>query len=115
MAFCPLEFTKPLSMRSKLGSERSRKSVGFNMNILSIRELENTRKKLQMLEGRLAELDAEPVVDPHTRQLTMRSFKKLVNRHTEEIAGFESARFLAFPAYVIWARLELKRHLPARG
>jgi hypothetical protein len=60
------------------------------MSIQSTRQLENTRRKLQMLEGRLQELDAEPVVNPHTRELTRRSLKKLVNQLKEEIARFES-------------------------
>ena len=60
------------------------------MSIQSTRQLENSRRKLQMLEGRLQELDAEPVVNPHTRGLTKRSLKKLVNQLKEEIARFES-------------------------
>lgn len=34
------------------------------MTIQSMRQLGNTRKKLQMLEYRLGELDAEPVANP---------------------------------------------------
>ena len=60
------------------------------MSIQSTRQLENTRRKLQMLEGRIEELDAEPVANPHTRELTRRSLKKLVNQLKEEIARFES-------------------------
>jgi hypothetical protein len=60
------------------------------MSIQSVRQLENTRKKLQMLEDRLGELDAEPVVNPNTRKLTRRSLKKLINQLKEEIARFES-------------------------
>ena len=60
------------------------------MTIQSTRQLENTRRKLQMLAGRLQELDAEPIVNPHTRELTRRSLKKLVNQLKEEIARFES-------------------------
>jgi len=60
------------------------------MSIQSTRQLENTRRKLQMLEGRLHELDAEPIVNPQTRGLTKRSLKKLVNRLKEEISRFES-------------------------
>jgi hypothetical protein len=43
-----------------------------------------------MLESRLEELDAEPVVNPQTRELTRRSLKKLANQLREEIARFES-------------------------
>jgi hypothetical protein len=60
------------------------------MSIQSVRQLENTRKKLQMLEDRLGEIDAEPVVNPNTRKLTSRSLKKLINQLKEEIARFES-------------------------
>ncbi len=59
------------------------------MSIQSTRQLENTRTKLQMLEGRLQELEAEPVANAQTRELTRRSLKKLVNQLKEEIARFE--------------------------
>jgi hypothetical protein len=42
-----------------------------------------------MLESRLEELEAEPVVNPQTRELTRRSLKRLVNQLKEEIARFE--------------------------
>jgi hypothetical protein len=60
------------------------------MSIQSTRQLENTRRKLQMLEGRLEELGTELVANPRTRELTKRSLKKLVNQLKEEIARFES-------------------------
>jgi hypothetical protein len=60
------------------------------MNLQSTRQLGNTRRKLQMLEGRLGELDAEPVANPQTRDRTRRSLKKLINQLKEEIARFES-------------------------
>ena len=60
------------------------------MSIQSSRELENTRRKLQLLEDRLDELNAEPVANPQTRELTRRSLKKLANQLKEEIARFES-------------------------
>jgi hypothetical protein len=60
------------------------------MSIQSTRQLENTRRKLQLLESRLEELDAEPVVNPQTRELTKRSLKRLANQLREEIARFES-------------------------
>ena len=49
-----------------------------------MRELGNTRKKLQLLEDRLDELNTEPVTNPQTRELTRRSLKKLANRLKEE-------------------------------
>ena len=60
------------------------------MSIQSTRQLVNTRRKLQMLEARLQELDTEPLVNPRTRELTRRSLKKLANQLTEETAHFES-------------------------
>ena len=60
------------------------------MSIQSTRQLENTRGKLQMLERRLEELEAEAVVNPETRALTRRSLKKLAIQLKEEIARFES-------------------------
>lgn len=60
------------------------------MSIQSSRQLENSRAKLQMLEGRLRELDEEPDKNARTRELTRRSIKKLVNQLKEEIGRFES-------------------------
>ncbi len=60
------------------------------MSIQSTRQLKNTRKKRQMLEDRLGDLDAEPVANPQTRDLTRRSLKRLINQLKEEIARFES-------------------------
>ena len=60
------------------------------MSIKTTRQLENTRSKLLKLEGRMTELDLEPVTNPKTRELTRRSLKKLVNQLKEEIARFES-------------------------
>ena len=62
------------------------------MSIQSHRQLENTRKKLKLLEDRLRELDTEPVWNARTRELTKRSLKKLVNQLKEEILRFESGR-----------------------
>jgi hypothetical protein len=60
------------------------------MSIQSTRQLANTRQKLTMLEKRLGALESEPVANPHTRELTRRSLKKLVNQLKEEIARFEA-------------------------
>jgi hypothetical protein len=43
-----------------------------------------------MLDERLGELDAEPMENPRTRDLTRRSLKKLINQLKEEIARFAS-------------------------
>jgi len=68
------------------------------MSIQGRLQLENTRRKLQMLEDRLQELDAEPVANAQTRELTRRSLRKLVEQLKEEIARFES-RASAGPAH----------------
>jgi hypothetical protein len=60
------------------------------VTIESVRQLGNARKKLRMLQDRFGVLDAEPVADRRTRELTSRSLKKLVNQLKEEIARFES-------------------------
>jgi hypothetical protein len=60
--------------------------------IESIRQLENARVKLRMLEDRLDELEAEPVTNPRTRDLTRRALRRLLNQLREEIARFESNR-----------------------
>ena len=62
------------------------------MSIHSHRQLENTRKKLKLLEDRLRELDTEPVSNARTRELTKRSLKELVNQLKEEIVRFERGR-----------------------
>ena len=59
------------------------------MSIQSPFQLDNTRQKLKLLENRLRELDTEPVTNATTRELTRRSFRKLVNQLKEEIVRFE--------------------------
>ena len=59
------------------------------MSIENARQLENTRKKLQMLEVRLEAIDTEPVIS-RTKELTKRSLKRLANQLKEEIARFEA-------------------------
>jgi len=53
------------------------------------RELESTREKLRLLKESYAALQQESGGDPHSRELTMRSLKRLINQLTEEIARFE--------------------------
>jgi hypothetical protein len=64
------------------------------MSIQSHRQLENTRKKLQLLEDRLRELAREPVSNARTRELTKRSLNNLVNQLKEEIVRFDAGRTL---------------------
>jgi flagellar biosynthesis chaperone FliJ len=64
------------------------------MSIQNRRQLENTRKKLLMLEERYQTLEAKVEPESKTptpaRELTLRSLKKLINQMKEEIARFES-------------------------
>jgi len=62
------------------------------MTLQSVRELENTRKKLQMLESRYDAVYRESGGDEHIRELTLRSLKNLINQLKEEIARFEAHR-----------------------
>lgn len=64
------------------------------MSIQNRRQLENTRKKLLILEERYQTLEAGVEPEGRTpipaRELTLRSLKKLINQMREEIARFES-------------------------
>ena len=60
------------------------------MSIQSRRQLENTRKKLQILEERFHSLDPCPDDSATVRNVSRRSLKKLINQMKEEIARFES-------------------------
>lgn len=53
-------------------------------------ELENTRKKLRMLEEQYAAAQARPSEDDFIGRLTLRSLQRLKNQLTEEIIRFES-------------------------
>lgn len=64
------------------------------MSLQSHRELEATREKLRLLEQRY-ELNRHLAGgDPHVRELSMRSLKRLINQLKEEIARFESRNSL---------------------
>ena len=60
------------------------------MGVQSQRELESTRRKLRLLEERYEAHTREKDGDSHTRELTMRSLKRLINQLKEEIARYES-------------------------
>jgi hypothetical protein len=60
------------------------------MRLQSWREVEVTREKLQMLEQRYALIVERPCDNEYVRDLTLRSFKKMINQLKEEIAVFES-------------------------
>ena len=60
------------------------------MTLHSQSELESTRKKLRLLEERYEAHTREGDGDSHTRQLTMRSLKRLINQLKKEIARNKS-------------------------
>jgi hypothetical protein len=60
------------------------------MTLRDRRELTNTREKLRQLEAHYEARKLAPVDDAHTRELTLRSLKKLINQMKEEIARCEA-------------------------
>jgi len=60
------------------------------MSLQSQRELEVTRKKLRLLEERCEANNRQGGGDPHVREISMQSLKRLINQLKEEIARFES-------------------------
>lgn len=60
------------------------------MTLQSQRELALTREKLRKLEARYAANQSEASANDHSRELSQRSLKRLINQLKEEIARFES-------------------------
>ena len=60
------------------------------MSLQSRRELDATRDKLRLLEQRYKAIADRPCDNEHVRELTLRSFKSIINQMKEEIAIFES-------------------------
>ncbi len=58
------------------------------MSIADDHELAVTREKLRLLEERVAEIKSRPGPDSYARQLTLRSFKSMINQLREEIARY---------------------------
>ena len=59
------------------------------MNLQSERELDNTKRKLRMLEDSYEEARAD-TEDEHVREVEMESLKRLINQLKEEIARYEA-------------------------
>lgn len=57
--------------------------------IQDIRELENTREKLRILEEEYEEACREPCDDEEVREAELQSLKQLINEFKEEIIRFE--------------------------
>ncbi len=62
------------------------------MDLKNGREVEVTREKLQRLVTRYDDLRQEQASDPLLRELTLRSYKRMINQMTEEILRFEARR-----------------------
>jgi hypothetical protein len=60
------------------------------MSIQNRRQLENTRKKLELLEERYRSLISSPAENAIAPNFTRRSIKKLINQMKEEITRFET-------------------------
>jgi hypothetical protein len=60
------------------------------MTLKSHRELDASREKLRLLEERYEASRQEKGGDEHVRELSERSFKRLINQLKEEIARFQS-------------------------
>ncbi len=59
------------------------------MSIQSVRELENTRAKLRLIEERYEAMQRETAPDEHVRELTLHSLKRVMNQLKEEMIRFE--------------------------
>jgi flagellar biosynthesis chaperone FliJ len=59
------------------------------MILRSVEELQNTRKKLQMLEEQYEAARRESDRDEYVRELELQSLRGLINQLKEEIARFE--------------------------
>jgi len=62
------------------------------MRLRSELELANTRQKLRELEDRFEELRNDAAEDPHVREVTLRSLKRVINQLKEQITLFEVHR-----------------------
>jgi len=60
------------------------------MSIQNRQELEATREKLRLLEEHYEEKQKRQGGDPHVRELTLRSLKRMINELKEEIVRFQS-------------------------
>jgi hypothetical protein len=58
--------------------------------IQSIRELENSREKLRILEQQYEAARHEPCDDEEVREAELQSLRELINQFKEEIARYEA-------------------------
>ncbi len=62
------------------------------MTLQNDTELANTKVKLLELEERYEARRKDETIEPRIRELTLFSFKKLINQLKEEIARYEASR-----------------------
>jgi hypothetical protein len=62
------------------------------MKLTSQHQLEITQRKLGELEQLFAKRQSEPVGNKVTRDLTLRSLKRLINKLKEEIVRYQVAK-----------------------
>ncbi len=67
------------------------------MNADSHQQFEFTREKLRLLERTYAETKLESNGTAHTRELTLRSIRGLINQLKEEIARHEARTGISSP------------------
>jgi hypothetical protein len=60
------------------------------MKFHEITNIEPTREKLRLLQERYEKIRREKSGDAHMRELTLQSFKKMINQLTEEIVCYEA-------------------------
>jgi hypothetical protein len=60
------------------------------MTLTNKEELEATRRKLRLLEERIASIRKSGQRGSHATELTLRSLSRLANQFREEIARFEA-------------------------
>lgn len=60
------------------------------MNLQSVHELENTRRKLNELEEEYEAATKRPVENVHVREAPLSSLRRLINQLKEEIARYEA-------------------------
>ncbi len=60
------------------------------MNLQSVHEVENTRRKLRELEEEYALAVERPIENVQVRDATLSSLRRLINQLNEEIARYEA-------------------------
>ncbi len=62
------------------------------MRLASVHELDNTRRKLRELEEEYEAAAKRLAENPHLREATLSSLRRLINQLKEEIACYEARR-----------------------